>query len=118
MDVDLDRQYANEKDGAYAFCIHGSVHHLMNPELIPNPKNDIQQQPRFAQTYIFDSSNELQNSLNVAGSSELSSEQPNGIEYIQIIFRVESDTDIRRYNAPIAGEIGVLIVGGEDESKI
>ncbi|GAN11681.1 hypothetical protein MAM1_0808c11262 [Mucor ambiguus] len=28
------------------------------------------------------------------------------------------DTDIRRYNAPTADEIDVLIVGGEDESNI
>ncbi|GAN09061.1 hypothetical protein MAM1_0241d08583 [Mucor ambiguus] len=81
-----NRQRANEKHGAYAFHIHESAHHLMSPELIPNPNNAIQ--------------------------------QPNGIENIQIIFRIESDTDIRRYNAPTADEIGVLIVGGEDESSI
>ncbi|GAN08484.1 hypothetical protein MAM1_0207c07996 [Mucor ambiguus] len=46
---------------------------------------------------------------------ELSFEQPNGIENIQIIFRAESDTDIRRYNAPTVDEIGVLIVGDEAE---
>ncbi|GAN07456.1 hypothetical protein MAM1_0162c06953 [Mucor ambiguus] len=45
-------------------------------------------------------------------------QQPNGIENIQIIFRAESDTDIRRSNAPTADEVGVLIVGGEDESII
>jgi hypothetical protein len=145
MNVDLDRRYANEKHGAYAFRIHGSVHHLISPELIPSSNNAIQQ-PRFAQTYIFDSANELQNRLNVAGNSnvrphimqllqkmmhdtclfidifktmkELSSEQPGDIENIQIIFRAESDTDIRRYSAPTADEIGVLIVCGEDESNI
>ncbi|GAN06964.1 hypothetical protein MAM1_0143d06454 [Mucor ambiguus] len=115
MNVDLERRYANEKHGAYAFRIHGSVHHLMGPELIANPKNDIQK-PRFAQIYIIDSANELQNRLNTI--EELSSEQPNGIENIQIIFCAESDTDIRRYNAPTADEIGVLIVGGEDEGNI
>ncbi|GAN10813.1 hypothetical protein MAM1_0405d10363 [Mucor ambiguus] len=44
---------------------------------------------------------------------ELNSEQPNGIENIQIIFRAESDTVIRRYNAPTADKIGVLIAGGD-----
>ncbi|GAN11713.1 conserved hypothetical protein [Mucor ambiguus] len=145
VNVDLDRRYANEKRGAYAFCIHASVHYLMSPELILNPNNAIQQ-PRFAQIYIFDSANELQNRLNVAGNSgvrphamqllqnmmhdislfveifkimeELSSEQPNSIENIQIIFRAESDMDIRRYNAPAADKIGVLIVSGEDQSSI
>ncbi|GAN11390.1 hypothetical protein MAM1_0575d10951 [Mucor ambiguus] len=86
MNVDLDRRYANEKHSAYAFRIHASAHHLMSPELIPNPNNAIQ--------------------------------HPNGIENIQIIFRAESDTDIRDYNASTADEIGVLIVGGEDESSI
>ncbi|GAN01201.1 hypothetical protein MAM1_0005c00633 [Mucor ambiguus] len=86
MNIDLDRRYADEKHGAYAFRIHESAHHLMSPELIPNPNNAIQQ-PRFAQIYIFDSANEF-------------------------------DTDIRRYNAPTADEIGVLVVVGEDESSI
>jgi hypothetical protein len=34
--VDLDRRYANEEHSAYAFRIHGSVHHLISPELIPD----------------------------------------------------------------------------------
>ncbi|GAN07741.1 hypothetical protein MAM1_0174d07244 [Mucor ambiguus] len=46
--ADLDRRYANEKHGAYAFRIHAS-------------------QPKFEQINIFDSANELQNRLNVAG---------------------------------------------------
>ncbi|GAN04457.1 hypothetical protein MAM1_0064c03917 [Mucor ambiguus] len=82
----IDKRYANEKHGAYAFRIHESAHHLMNPEPIPNPNSAIQ--------------------------------QPNGIENIQIIFRAESDTDIRCHNALTADEICVLIVGGEDESSI
>jgi len=68
MNAKLDRRYANKEHGAYAFRIHESVYHLMSPELIPNTDNIIQQ-PRFAQIYIFDSTNELQNRLNVAGNS-------------------------------------------------
>jgi hypothetical protein len=144
MNADLDRRYANEEHGAYAFRIHGSVHHLISPELIPDPNNVIQQ-PRFAQIYIFDSANELQNRMDVAGNpnvrpetmrllqemmhednpfvlrfkmmEELSSEQPNGIPDIRMIFRADGQ-DSRRYNAPTVDEIGVLIVGGEDESSI
>ncbi|GAN03713.1 hypothetical protein MAM1_0046c03168 [Mucor ambiguus] len=117
----------------------------MSPELIPNPNNIIKQ-PRFAQICIFDSANELQNRFNVAVNSdvspytmqllqnmmhdislfvdilksmeELRSEQPNGSQNIQFFFCAESDMGIRRYNAPTAGETGVLIVGGEDESSI
>lgn len=48
INADLDRRYANDEHDAYAFRIHGSVHHRMSPELIPNPNNAIQQ-PRFAQ---------------------------------------------------------------------
>ncbi|KAI8641632.1 hypothetical protein BD408DRAFT_317004, partial [Parasitella parasitica] len=145
MNADLDRRYANEEHGAYAFRIHGSVHHLISPALISN-KNNIIQQPRFAQIYIFDSANELQNRLNVAGNSDIrphtmqtlkgmirdvnpfvdffqslekiSAEQPDGIQKSRMISRVESSPDARRYNAHNANEIGVLIVGGEDESSI
>ncbi|EPB92445.1 hypothetical protein HMPREF1544_00743, partial [Mucor circinelloides 1006PhL] len=60
-----DRRYANEEHGAYAFRIHGSVHHRKSLELISNSNNLIQQ-PRFAQIYIFDFANKLQNRLNVA----------------------------------------------------
>jgi len=58
MNADLDRRYANEEHGSYAFRIHGSVNHRISPELIPKPNNAIQQ-PRFAQIYIFDCTNEL-----------------------------------------------------------
>ncbi|OAC98610.1 hypothetical protein MUCCIDRAFT_115531 [Mucor lusitanicus CBS 277.49] len=67
MNVDLDRQYANEQHGAYAFPIYGNVYHLMSTTLTLS-KNNIIQQPRFAQVYIFDSANELQNRMNVAGN--------------------------------------------------
>ena len=70
MNADLDRRYANEEHDAYAFRIHRSVHHRMIPELIPNLNNAIQQS-RFGQIYIFDSANELQNRLNVAGSADV-----------------------------------------------
>ena len=48
MNADLDRRYANEEHGAYAFRIHGSGHHRMSPELVLNPNNTIQL-PKFAQ---------------------------------------------------------------------
>ncbi|GAN06978.1 hypothetical protein MAM1_0143d06468 [Mucor ambiguus] len=79
MNVDLERRYVNEKHGAYAFRIHGSVHHLMSPELIPNPNNAIQP-PKFAQIYIIDSANELQNRLNVTGNSDV---RPHTMQLLQ-----------------------------------
>ncbi|KAL7312306.1 hypothetical protein PS15m_012368 [Mucor circinelloides] len=142
INANLDRRYANEEHGAYAFRIHGGVHHLMSPGLISNTDN-IVQQPRFAQIYILYSTNELQNRLNATGNAdvlpqtmqslqnmmhdvnpfvnlfktmeELSFERPNGIEDIRMIFR---DVDMCRYNDPAADEIDALIVSSEDESSI
>ncbi|GAN02592.1 hypothetical protein MAM1_0024c02036 [Mucor ambiguus] len=73
MNADLDRRYANNQHGAYAFRIHGGVYHLMSSSLIPDESNVVQQ-PRFAQIYIFDSRNELQNRTNVAGNQDVSRE--------------------------------------------
>ncbi|CEP19327.1 hypothetical protein [Parasitella parasitica] len=70
MNAELDRRYANEEHGAYAFRIHGSVHHLLGPELIPKESNIIQQL-RFAQINIFDSANKLQNRINVASDCDV-----------------------------------------------
>ncbi|CEP09023.1 hypothetical protein, partial, partial [Parasitella parasitica] len=117
----------------------------LSPELIPN-ENNIIQQPRFARIYIFDSANELQNRMNVAGNldvsahtmqslqnmmhdvnsfvdlfkfmEEINAEQPGVIRDIRMLLRAESSPDARRYNAPTADEIGVLVVGCEDESII
>ena len=144
--ANLDGRYANDQHGAYAFRIHGSVHHLMSSSLMPHENDDFIQQPKFAQIYIFDSENELQNRMNVAGNSnieprtlsvlqemmhsvnpfiglfktmkELSSEQEGSINDIRMIFRAESPPDSRRYNNPTADKIGVLIVGGDDEGSI
>lgn len=49
---------------------------------------------------------------------ELSNEQEDRINDIGMIFRAESAPDPRRYNSPAADEIGVLIVGGDDEGSI
>ncbi|CEP10911.1 hypothetical protein [Parasitella parasitica] len=71
LNADLNRNHANEENGAYTFRFHGSVHHLFSPELIPNEKNAIQQN-RNAQIYILDSANKLRNRMNVAGNCEVS----------------------------------------------
>ncbi|GAN11735.1 hypothetical protein MAM1_0874c11320 [Mucor ambiguus] len=54
MNANLDRRYAKNQHGAYAFRIHGGVYHLMSSALILK-KNNAVQQPHFAQIYIFDS---------------------------------------------------------------
>lgn len=141
MNADLDQNYTNSRGGAYAFRIHGSVHHLMSSNLVPENDN-MQRTPKFAQIYIFDSENELRNRMNVAGNSgvnettmsnlqqmmhdinpfvhlfktmqDLAAEQPEGIQDIRMIFRAEGTPDPRRYNSPTSSEIGVLIVGADD----
>lgn len=70
MNANLDRSVANSNVGAYAYRIHGTVYHLMSNSLTPNPNEN--QQPKFAQIYIFDSENELQNRMNVAANSNVS----------------------------------------------
>ncbi|CEP09460.1 hypothetical protein [Parasitella parasitica] len=134
MNANLDQRYTNSENGAYAFRIHGSVHHLLSSTPIPESDS----RPKFAQIYIFDSDNELRNRMNVAGNpdvnsatmlslqtmmhevnpfvtlfktmEELSVEQPGGITDIRMIFRAEGTPDARRYNNPSVPEIGVLIV--------
>ncbi|CEP09855.1 hypothetical protein [Parasitella parasitica] len=48
---------------------------------------------------------------------ELSAEQPGGLPDLRMIFRAEGTPDERRYNRPSASEIGVLIVGGDDNDN-
>ncbi|KAI9330392.1 hypothetical protein BD770DRAFT_292894, partial [Pilaira anomala] len=70
MNANLDHSVANSSVGAYAYRIHGTVYRLMSNSLTPN-RNE-RQQPKFAQIYIFDSENELQNRMNVAANSNVS----------------------------------------------
>lgn len=140
MNANLDQAYANSLHGAYAFRIHGAVHHLISSSLLP--ENNDNHQPKFAQIYIFDAENELSNRINVAGNrtinestmnslqqmmhdfnpfvrsfktmNEIASEQPGGIRDLKLILKAEGTPDSRRYNGPTGSEqIGVLIVGGE-----
>jgi len=49
---------------------------------------------------------------------EVAREQDGGIHDVRMVFRAESAPDPRRYNAPTADEIGVLIIGCDDESDV
>jgi hypothetical protein len=72
MNANLDHSVANSNVGAYAYRIHGTIFHLMSNSLTPNITEN--QRPKFAQIYIFDSENELQNRMNVAADSNVSEE--------------------------------------------
>ncbi|CEP09131.1 hypothetical protein, partial, partial [Parasitella parasitica] len=49
---------------------------------------------------------------------EIDAEQPNGIPNIRMILRAQGNPDPRRFNSHTADKIGVLIVGGEDKSRL
>ena len=49
---------------------------------------------------------------------EVAREQDGGMNDVRVVFRAESGPDPKRYNAPTADEIGVLIIGCDDESDV
>ncbi|CEP10905.1 hypothetical protein [Parasitella parasitica] len=105
LNADQNRNYANEEHDAYTFRVHGSVHHLFSPELIPNEKNGIQQ-TRYAQIYILDSANKLRNRVNVAGNCDVS---PRKMQSLQnMLHAVNPFVDLFK----IAEEINAELPGG------
>ncbi|GFR68921.1 DNA helicase PIF1, ATP-dependent [Elysia marginata] len=44
--------------GVYCFKIHGEVHHSIGPLM---PDQTVNQRPKFAQIYIYDTDNEIEN---------------------------------------------------------
>lgn len=49
---------------------------------------------------------------------EAAREREGGIENVRMVFRTESAPDPRRYNAPTADELNVLIVGCSDRYHV
>ncbi|KAI8647940.1 hypothetical protein BD408DRAFT_4809 [Parasitella parasitica] len=115
MNADLDRIYANEKDGACAFRIHRSVYHLISPALISIKSFS---NLRIVQIDIFDSANKLQNRLNVAGNPDIRPHNANTAVYDTRCQSLFGFVQIHGRNQCRTDEIGVLIIGGEDEFNI
>ena len=132
LGVNLDKELANAKKGVYTFRIHGMVHHSID-QLLPR-----EGQPRaFAQIYIHDGTPEAeleyrQQHLGERSLPELRGLQDmmhnhnpfvsffkHGIEVmaqhgaadIRMTIRAEGLPDRRRYNAPTAPEISVIMPG-------
>ena len=61
MGAKLDTSVLNSRGGAYTFRIHGTIYHRMG-SLLPNEN----ERPAFAQIYIFDAENEINNRHSVA----------------------------------------------------
>ena len=71
MNANLDECYANDQHGSYVFRIHGSVHYLMSSSLMTHENDNSIQQSKFAQIYLFDSENKLQNRMKVVGNPNI-----------------------------------------------
>ncbi|CAG8834095.1 22761_t:CDS:1, partial [Cetraspora pellucida] len=116
--------------GIYTFRIHGEMYHRIGT-LLP----DIETQPQFAQIYIFDTDNELQNRLNIMPRLDSTilielqqmlhdinpyvnvfQQAANLLRHdqsleLKLIITDNRTKDLRRYNAPNASEVAIIMVG-------
>ena len=133
LGANIDKELANARRGVYTFRIQGVVHHYIG-SLVPN----CDEAPVFAQIYIHDGTPEAevenrQRHLGEAKLPELRALQQmlhevnpyvshfkhavdrmraqGGVD-IRMIIRADGCPDPRRYNAPSAPEIAVLLPGG------
>ncbi|XP_020963329.1 uncharacterized protein LOC110264976 [Arachis ipaensis] len=125
------------------FSLSGQNYHSIG-SLLPSP-SDI---PKFAQLYIYDTENEIQNRISAIRSSnsnnvieqtivnelkqmmDLHNPLPKSFRCARGRFKEDSKTNIklklirkrekdgRRYNLPTASEVAILIVGDIDESSL
>ncbi|OBZ81151.1 hypothetical protein A0J61_10801, partial [Choanephora cucurbitarum] len=139
LGVKLDASVQNRQNGAYAFRIHGSMYHRVGTSL--TPENG--QMPNFAQIYVYDASNELQNRHSIAKHlsietleklqnlmhqinpfvrdfktmAQIDRDTPGGMTDLSMVFQSEGTPDSRRYNRPTSNtEIGVLTLGSDTTS--
>ncbi|XP_062183399.1 uncharacterized protein LOC133887455 isoform X2 [Phragmites australis] len=135
LGVDVDRSI-NTGDGPYVFRINGVVHHRIG-SLIP----PIGKRPEYAQLYIYDTLNELQNRLNMFPAEEADKPNPEIVsDLIDMLNRVNPfvkkfrmardrlmspnapDVAIKlissvkthddRYSLPTSSELAGLLIGG------
>lgn len=139
MGVKLDSSVQNSRGGAYAFRIHGSIYHRIGSLLPPESSA-----PSFAQIYVYDAENEINNRHAVASHVDIGTladlqtlmhdvnpivrdfktmnqfliENPDQGSDISMLFRSEGVPDPRRYNAPTnSTEIGILILGSSSRQE-
>ena len=141
LGANYDRELANARRGVYTFRIHGVVHHLIG-SLAPRDGKP----PAFAQIYIHDGTreNELENRqlhLGQACNSEqllalqrmlhevnpyvkyfkhaMNLMRTSGGLDVRMRIRADGCPDPRRYAAPTAPEIAVLLLGdGQSEGVV
>lgn len=122
--------------GIYTFHIHGEMYHRIGT-LFP----DIETQPQFAQIYIFDTDNELQNRLNLMPRLDSTilielqqmlhdinpyvnvfQQAANLLKHdqsldLKLIITDNRTKDPRRYNAPNASEVAIIMVEDAQGAK-
>ncbi|RZC18642.1 hypothetical protein D0Y65_005746 [Glycine soja] len=132
--IKIDTSY-NTGKGPQTFHIHGQTHHLIG-SLLPMPNNP----PKFAQLYIYDTNNEINNKLSQNPMHDILDEQiiiaiKNMLDHhnhyaqkfrmardklqsaalpdLKIKLISQRQTDGRLYNLPTTTEVATLIVGDE-----
>ncbi|GJY18785.1 hypothetical protein Tco_0390276 [Tanacetum coccineum] len=112
----VDDSINRKGKGPYVFHLHGQTYHSMG-SLLPKAGES----PKFAQLYIYDTENEVENRARALSSSSLSLGPSNSKKSIDrnIIREVKdvldtSSKDNRTYNLPTANEVVGLIVGDFD----
>ncbi|KAJ4827669.1 hypothetical protein Tsubulata_035503, partial [Turnera subulata] len=138
----IDREIKSKR-GPYVFRLNGQNHHLIG-SLLPMPG----QQPRFAQLYVYDTDNEVQNQNQIMGpgpgerrldetllddlmsmldehnvlvqSFRVARERYAQDDVGEFWLRIVSsrEKDGRQYNTPTSSGITMLIVGDVDENAI
>ena len=134
LGANIDHTVANARGRAYNFRIHRSMYHSIG-SLLPNENKT----PAFAQIYVLDNSSaetanrhavapvtlnnavlqQLQNMMHrvnpfvTSFQSIAEVSRTHGIDNVRMVIRSENTPDHRRYNAPTADEIGILIVGND-----
>ncbi|KAL5132857.1 hypothetical protein HKD37_03G006282 [Glycine soja] len=106
-DIKIDTSY-NTGKGPPTFCIHGQTHHLIG-SLLPMPNNP----PKFAQLYIYDTDNEINNRLSQNSSDDKGQIAIAALPDLKIKLISQRQTDERLYNLPTTTKVGPLIVGDE-----
>ncbi|KAL5177437.1 hypothetical protein HKD37_08G023211 [Glycine soja] len=104
--LQLDTRY-NTKRGSPTFHVHGQGHHLIG-SLLPLANKS----PKFAQLYIYDTDNKVNNRLsqNPMARDKLQSSIVSSLK-LKLIYDRQSDG--RLYNLPNTVEVAALIVGDE-----
>nr|GFA80884.1 hypothetical protein [Tanacetum cinerariifolium] len=104
--------------GPYCYQLHGENYHLAGPLWPADGKPK-----KFAQLYIFDTENEIQNKIAAVSNGESSSSRNNELDYQltteirDLLDEINPQRDGRQYNLPTTSEVAALIVGDFDSME-